>query len=105
MSDSSVFDWVCGRIQSATSLSELEVRGTVRLALKQSGLDPRGVGGGEMAVVLRKVMPKELEQRSVPNAGAVCEEIATRVATEFGSATDAGSSVEAVFRRLGGATR
>jgi hypothetical protein len=106
VADVSVFDWTCGRLQSATSLSDLEVRGTVRLALKQSGLDPRGVTAPEMAVVLRKVMPRELEQRAVASAAAVCDEIARGLGVQFaGGAADAGSSVEAVFRRLGGATQ
>ena len=105
MAQASVFDFVCNQLQSGTSLSDLEVRGTVRLALKQSGLDARGVSGPEMTVVLRKVLPAELEQRSVANAAKLCEDLAARVAEEYGSAGGGAgaSSVEAVFRRLGGA--
>lgn len=98
-----VFDWVCAQLQGATSLSELEARGTVRLALKQAGLDARGVTADEMAVVLRKVMPAELAQRGVGGAPGVCERLAARVGAEAGGGDGgAASSVEAVFRRLGG---
>jgi len=34
MADSAAFGWVCEQLQRATHLSELEARGTVRLALK-----------------------------------------------------------------------
>ena len=102
MPEQSIFDWVCKELQAATSLSELEVRGTVRLALKQSGLDARSVTGNEMAVVLRKVLPRELVGRAVTNALTLCEDLAARLTSEgLGGAGPAGG-VEAVFRRLGG---
>jgi len=101
-----VFDWVCARLQQSSSLSELEARGTVRLALKQAGLDARSVSASEMAVVLRKVLPGELAQRAVEGAGPLCEALAERVTRELGDAASPapGSSVEAVFRRLGGSS-
>ena len=43
MADDNVFDWVCGALESATSLDRLEARGTLRLALKASGLEARTV--------------------------------------------------------------
>jgi hypothetical protein len=82
MADSAAFAWVCDQLQRVTALSEIEVRGTVRLALKQAGLDARSVGGAEMAVLLRKVMPGELQQRAVDNAARVCEDLATRIEGE-----------------------
>jgi hypothetical protein len=104
MADSAAFTWVCDQLQRATPLSEIEVRGTVRLALKQAGLEARSVSGAEMAVLLTKVMPLELQQRAVGNATQVCEDLTARIQREhFAEAPDA-KSVESVFRRLGGAT-
>jgi hypothetical protein len=105
MADSAAFAWVCEQLERATALSAIEARGTVRLALKQAGLDSRAVTGAEMAVLLTKVMPLELQQRAVENAARLCEELATRIKGEHlaEAATDA-KSVEAVFRRLGGAS-
>jgi hypothetical protein len=105
MADSAAFAWVCDQLQRATPLSEIEVRGTVRLALKQAGLDARSVTGAEMAVLLAKVMPRELEQRAVENAAPLCEDLAARIKNErFAEAGPDPKSVEAVFRRLGGAS-
>jgi hypothetical protein len=104
VADSAAFAWVCDQLQRATPLSEIEVRGTVRLALKQAGLDARSVSGAEMAVLLAKVMPVELQQRAVENAARLCEDLATRIGGEsFAEAKHDPQSVEAVFRRLGGA--
>ncbi|HME68486.1 MAG TPA: hypothetical protein VKM54_01290 [Myxococcota bacterium] len=104
MADSAAFAWVCDQLQRATPLSEIEVRGTVRLALKQAGLDARNVSGAEMAVLLIKVMPLELQQRAVDNAARVCEDLSTQINREhFGEAGPDPKSVEAVFRRLGSA--
>jgi hypothetical protein len=104
MADSAAFAWVCDQLQRTTPLSEIEVRGTVRLALKQAGLEARGVSGEEMAVLLTKVMPAELQQRAVDNAAQLCEELADRIRREHFTEAPDPKSVEAVFRRLGGAT-
>ena len=66
MADSSpVFDKTCEEIEQRTSLERIEVRGTVRIGLKAAGLDAIGVYGAQMAVMLRKLLPKELEARGV----------------------------------------
>ena len=39
MADARAFDWVCEEVEKKSSLSRLEARGTVRLALKKAGLD------------------------------------------------------------------
>jgi hypothetical protein len=101
---SSIFDLVSGEIERRTDLSTLEARGTVRLALKQSGLDARAVTSRQMAVMLERVMPVELRARGVRDAERVCETAiaALRVAhRETGEEHDA-ESPEAIFRRLAG---
>ena len=40
MSAVSVFDHVCDGVERGTSLDRLQSRGTVRLALKEAGLEP-----------------------------------------------------------------
>ena len=102
MADSPAFAWVCDQLQRATPLSDLEVRGTVRLALKQAGLEARSVSGAEMAVLLAKVMPLELQQRAVGNATQVCADLASRIGCLREVFLPDPTSVEEVFRRLGG---
>jgi len=105
MADSAAFTWVCDELQRATRLSELEARGTVRLALKQAGLEARHTTPGEMAVLLEKVLPAELAQRAVENAAGLCRDLATRLRSQ--GLEDAGDAarIESVFRRLGGGAR
>ncbi len=103
MADAAAFDWVCAELEQSTSLDRLEARGTVRIALKEAGLDSRTLTPAQMKVVLEKVLPKELESRGVQDASDVCSSLATGIA----SLADGGSGVETpeeVFRRLAGAS-
>lgn len=65
MADGPAFLALCDALESSTSLDRLESRGTVRLALKQAGLDPAGASPAQLAVVVEKVLPAELESRGV----------------------------------------
>jgi len=99
MHGSPAFAWACAEIERVTTLSELVARGTVRLALKQAGLEPRLVSGDQMAIVLREILPRELASRAVANAATLCAEIALRIrAKKF----EGGDAVADVFERLGG---
>jgi hypothetical protein len=102
MAEPGVFERACEELARATSLDDLSARGTIRIALKSAGLDARGVTGEQMAVVIRKVLPGELASRGVADAERICGELATRVQPLGGASAGAGSSVEDVFRRLGG---
>ncbi len=95
-----VFDFVCAQLESRTSLDRLAARGTVRIALKQAGLDAQAVTPEQMAVVVEKLLPAELASRSVPDASSICEALALR--TRAISAGVAQDTPDSVFRRLGG---
>ena len=102
MADSKAFEIACGELERATSLSGLEARGTVRIALKKSGLDAAAVTAKEMDVILRMVLPKELTLRGVDDADGVVSSIAAALnSAEFADESRA-DSPEAVFSRLGG---
>lgn len=103
MADAPAFDWVCSELEQRTALDRLEARGTVRLALKQAGLDSRSLTPEQMRVVLEKVMPKELAARGVKDADGVCRTLAAGVAGVGGSGSGA-ETPEEVFRRLAGAS-
>jgi hypothetical protein len=100
MADASAFDFVCDQLEARTTLDRLAARGTVRIALKQGGLDSRSVTPQQMAVVIEKVLVGELATRGIANAEALGSELAGKVRK-----LAAGTGVEtpdAVFRRLGG---
>jgi hypothetical protein len=98
----SIFDFVADELENRTELVKLEARGTVRLALKEGGLNARGVTRDQMAVILTKVMPGEMLSRGIDNADAICAGILTALKThEPTDAPDrAAESPEAIFRRL-----
>ena len=99
MADSAAFARVCECLQQGSSLERLEARGTVRLALKVSGLEAASVAPEQMSVVVAKVLPAELDSRGVEDGPALCQ----RVAAELAS-LDSDSSLQtpdAVFARLG----
>ena len=99
MLGSPAFAWTCAEIERVTALSELVARGTVRLALKQAGLEPQSVSGDQMAIVLREILPRELASRAIADAARLCSEIALRIrARSFAG----GDAVVDVFERLGG---
>jgi hypothetical protein len=102
MADSKAFEVACVELERATSFTGLEARGTIRIALKKSGLTAATVTATEMDVSARMVLPKELTLRGVDDA----DEVANRVSAAL-SAADLGDesrpdSPEAVFSRLGG---
>jgi hypothetical protein len=100
VSEATTFDYLCDELERESSLERLEARGTVRIAIKQAGLDPLNATPQELAVVVEKVLPGELEVRGVEGGDALCASLAQRVAArEAGSARE---TPEAIFARLGG---
>lgn len=100
MADSPAFDFVCSQLEERTELDRLAVRGTVRLGLKQAGLEARTVTTEQMKVVLEKVLPGELAARGVQSGEDLCTELQVGLAgIERGSEPE---TPDAVFKRLGG---
>ena len=95
-----VFDLVAGELERGTDLARLETRGTVRLALKEAGLDARSVTPAQMAVTLEKVLPGQLRSRGVAHAEGLCQTILETLARDHSTQPDDAESPEAIFRRL-----
>jgi len=100
---SKLFDFVADAIEQRTNLAKLEARGTLRLALKESGFDADSITAHDMAVVLERVMPTELASRGIDDAESVCAGLSTSL-REFKDAVEehGSSSPESVFARLAG---
>ena len=100
MSDSRAFELACDALERIGAMDRLAARGTVRIALKQAGLDARSVTADQMRVAASRVLPSELKTRGVADPAAVEKAI---LAVPKDVRDDAGSeSPEAVFARLGG---
>jgi hypothetical protein len=99
MADSPAFVTLCEALEQGSPLDRLEARGTVRLALKQAGLEARSATVAQLQVLIEKVLPNELESRGVDLA------IVSSLKGALDSLSDDGSggseSPEDVFGRLG----
>ncbi len=97
----SIFDLVADELEQRTDLAKLEARGTVRLALREAGLDARAVTPDQMKVTLERVLPKEMNTRGVENAEQICQASLDAVSgSSAGAAAPDSESPEAIFRRL-----
>jgi hypothetical protein len=98
-----LFDFAAQCLEQQTSFSRLEARGTLRIALKSAGLDPKTLSVDQLRVVFEKLMPGELEHRGVSDAASVCGAVIGDLANSPSSADGAASdNVDGIFRRLGG---
>ena len=100
MADESTFDFLCGELERASSLDRLEARGTVRIAVKQAGLDLNNASPRELAVVVEKVLPAELSTRGIENADSLCSALANQVGARQAGG-ESRETPEAIFARLG----
>ena len=98
-----LFDHAAEQLERHTNLDRLEARGTLRLAIKQAGLDAKGLTLQQLDAVFEKVMPNELEARGIDAATTTCCTVMAEIRRTAAS-TDTASkgSVDDIFRRLGG---
>lgn len=101
MADSRAFDWTCAELEGASSLTKLESRGTIRLAVKEAGLEAGRVTPQQMAVVVERILPGELQNRGVEGAEGICSALMSGLrALPIPEEEDTQESPEDVFRRL-----
>ena len=102
MADAEAFDLVCDHLEQNTSFDRLAARGTVRIALKQAGLEARTVAPDQMSVVVEKILPGELESRGIADGQAVCDALKRALAGLGGGGSRGVETPDEVFKRLGG---
>jgi hypothetical protein len=98
-----LFDIAAEKIEGSTDMDRLAARGTLRIALKEAGLDAHKLTIPQLRAVFEKLMPKELDARGVADAAAICKTAADaieRVASETELGTS--NSPDEIFKRLGG---
>ena len=95
-----LFDIAAQLLEKKSDLNHLAARGTLRLALKAAGLDPRDFTFRQLQVVFDKVMPGELEQKGIADAvdvgASVMKALSKRVTL------DTETSADEILGRLGG---
>ncbi len=101
MAASSLFDFLAERLEDSSPLDRLQARGTLRIAMKEAGLEARSVGRDQARVVLERVLPRELLSRGITEADVVCKRLVASLADAPDDVIEA-EGPEAVFARLGG---
>lgn len=102
MSESRVFEWLSDELERRTPLSRIEARGTIRLALKDAGLDAATVTPAQLGVVVAKLLPEALMKRRVPDSSELCDELLDALrayASKLPTVTE--DTAYDVFRRIG----
>ena len=77
-----------------------QTRGTVRLALKDAGIELRTLNKTQAMVLVERVLPHELQLRGVANAPALCAGICQSLGTLWHEQATP-ETAEAIFARLG----
>ncbi len=95
-----LFDAAATGLEQHTDLDRLEARGTLRIALKESGLAANSVTLAQLQVVFAKIMPEHLEKRAVQDGASVCRAVMDGLSGSDDGGT--GSSTDEIFSRLGG---
>jgi hypothetical protein len=97
--EASNFDRVAEKLEECSALNRLEARGTVRIALKDSGFDAKSVASDQLRVVIERLLPQHLRDRGVPAPEEVCQLLVDSIPKE--APGDTNDSPEAIFARLG----
>ncbi len=101
MSDD-LFSFVADQLEECTPLDRLESRGTLRIVLKDSGLEPKTVTQKQFCVVLESVAPGELESRGVGEAQAICAALIEKIRSAPADRWDTSPDIDKIFDRLSG---
>jgi len=101
MADSAAFQMACGTLEKLSTLSSVESKFAMRMALREAGFEAATVAPAELSVVVDRVLLEELRRKHVPAPETVCMGIAA-ARTALGASAASADSPDAVFRRLGG---
>ena len=101
MSDD-LFSFVADQLESCTPLDRLESRGTLRIVLKNAGLDVKSATQEQYCVALERVLPGELESRGVAEAPAIGAALVEKVQSVPADRWEVSRDVDKIFDRLAG---
>lgn len=100
---SELFDIGAESLERRSSLDRLQARGTLRIAIKNAGVNLETLSLRELEVVLEKVLPHELESVGIENGKEICSALRQDLNRD-GAASAEGEptpSIQDVFDRLG----
>jgi hypothetical protein len=98
-----LFDLAAELLESRSSLDRLEARGTLRIALKSAGLEPKSIVLAQLRVVFEKLMPVELEKLGVKEPAAASKSLWEEIErSASANSLNSAATLDETFRRLGG---
>ncbi len=103
MAESAVFEFVSQQLERLSDMSQVQARGTVRLMLKEAGLNTASVSIDQMKVVVDKLMFDFLTKRKIDSKKAenVCTTIMRLLISADIAIPEAQSNeLEEIFKRL-----
>ena len=99
MAGSQAFEVACAELERAARLDKWAARGTLQLTLMDAGLETASVTPAQLAVVVEKLLPRQLQSHGVADSASVCAQLRDALA---GVDAAAPAGADAVFARLGG---
>ena len=98
--NSKAFEYACEELERDGSLSGPQARGTVRLALKEAGFEPRKVQPSQLIAVFERLMKARLTAQGIGSdqANALCSKIVHGLSQI--EETGGGDSAASMFDRL-----
>ncbi len=101
MGDSPIFEMVVMRLMQQSGLSDQHCRQTVRVALRDAGLDPMTVTSRQMRVVCKKVLGHHLDLQNIDpkDAESICADLSDLLSSSDLPAPSQ-QSPESIFYRL-----
>ncbi len=102
MTESPVFEWACTVLEREAGWSRLQARGTVRLVVRDAGLDTRTLRAPQLRVIALRLLPRELRSRGVDGVDALCTALSECPGSvEAEARATVAVDPEEVFKRLG----
>ena len=95
---SAAFEAVCGELASTEGMDRWTARGTLQLALMDAGLEASTVSATQLAIVVERLLPRQLQSHGGVNVDALCSRLRDVLAMLPGGEDD--DSAEDVFARL-----
>ncbi len=99
MADNEFFDYMSAEIEKETGLARLAARGSLRLVLKDAGLDVDTVTPEQLSIVMEKLMPEKLRRQGIKEEAKVSSKLA-EAARSFSPKDPTPESAASVFKRL-----
>ncbi len=97
MPGSGAFEAICGALASAEGMDRWTARGTLQLSLMDAGLEASTVTAAQLAIVVERLLPRQLQSHGGVNVDAVCTRLRDTLAALPPTTAE---SAEGVFERI-----